>query len=131
MKKIIFLGAFSVGILLLQAQHSVHAVNPAITDYNVTALSNSIMGKLNQGLKLSVMQQQQVTTVVSAFLTQKENIIPLKNSTPTEYRKKQAGLYNSLRSRLTSILSKSQMNKFLGMRPAAEQPGNSISQLFY
>lgn len=132
MKRIILLAVFCLGtVILCQAQHPGSAVDPEVAYFDVTMLSNSIMGKLNHDLKLTVMQQQQVTTVVSAFLTQKENIIPLKTSNPTEYRKKQSGLYNSLKSRLSRILLKDQMHKFLEMKPHTYTPTNTISQLFY
>jgi hypothetical protein len=132
MKRIIFLAVFSLGtVILSQAQTPGSSVDPAVAYFDVTMLSNSIMGKLIPGLKLTVMQQQQVTTVVSAFLTQKENIIPLKTSDPAEYRKKQSGLFTRLKTRLSSILLKNQMDNFLGMKPPAYHPANTLCQLFY
>jgi hypothetical protein len=132
MRRIILLAIFSLGtVILTQAQTPGSAVDPAVAQYDVNMLSNSIMGKLIPGLKLTAMQQQQVTTVISGFLTLKENIIPLKKSDPAEYRKKQSGLFSSLKSRVSRFISKDQLNKFLGMKPVTYDPTNALSQLFY
>jgi hypothetical protein len=132
MKRFFLIAVFSLGTLIIaQAQNGNAAVDPAVAQYDVNMLSNSIMGQLIPALKLSAMQQQQVTTVVSAFLTLKENIIPLKTTDPAEYRKKQSGLFGRLKTRLSSILQKNQMDKFLGMKPPVYNPANAVSQLFY
>ncbi len=98
---------------------------------DVKSVTNSIMGKLVPGLGLTAPQNPQVTDAVSGFLTKKADILPLQSSNPAEYTKKQSGLFSGLQSKLSGILLKDQMNKFLGMKPATNNPSNVLSQLFY
>ncbi len=136
MKKAIFLFVFSFGtIVFTQAQLGSIAdkakATAAAAGFDVNKLTNSIMGKLVPGLNLSSAQQPQVTDAVSGFLGQKSSIVPLQSSNPAEYTKKQSGLFNSLKTKLGGILVKDQMSKFLGMKPATNNPADALSQLFY
>jgi hypothetical protein len=132
MKKIIFLALFSFGMVsLTQAQLGGLASKAAAAGFDVNKLTKSIMGKLIPGLNLTGEQQPKVTDAVSGFLGEKSGILPLQTSNPAEYQKKQTGLFNSLKSKLTGILLKDQMTKFLGMKPATNNPADALSQLFY
>ena len=132
MKKIIFLALFSFGMAsLTQAQLGGLANKAAAAGFDVKKLTQSIMGKLIPGLSLTDAQQPKVTEAVSGFLGEKSGIVPLQTSNPAEYQKKQTGLFNTLKSKLAGILLKDQMNKFLGMKPATNNPADVLSQLFY
>ncbi|MEN9686662.1 MAG: hypothetical protein RLZZ28_2448 [Bacteroidota bacterium] len=103
----------------------------AAAGFDVNKLTSSIMGKLIPGLGLNSGQQPKVNDAVAGFLTQKSDIMPLQTSNPTEYKKKQGGLFSGLQSKLGGILAKDQMNKFLGMKPATNNPADALSHLFY
>jgi hypothetical protein len=135
MKKILFLLVFALFITTAQAQLSGLANTAksvaSAAGFDVKKLASSIMSKLIPGLGLTSAQQPKVTDVVTDYLGDKSGIIPLQSSNPTEYKKKQSGLFNTLKTALMDILLKDQMNKFLGMKPATNNPSNPLSQLFY
>ncbi len=103
----------------------------AAAGFDVNKLTSGIMGKLGPGLKLSGAQQTQVTDIVSGFLTKKSDIVPLAASNPTEYAKKQSGMFSGLQSKLGGVLAKDQMSKFMGMKPAAATKSDPMSALFF
>ncbi|MEI6265322.1 MAG: hypothetical protein WCP74_09445 [Sphingobacteriia bacterium] len=103
----------------------------AAAGLDVNKLTSGIMGKLGPSLKLSSAQQTQVTDIVSGFLTKKSDIVPLAGSNPTEYAKKQSGLFSGLQSKLGGALSKDQMTKFNALKPAKASSSDPLSALFY
>lgn len=135
MKKIFFLVIFTLFITAAQAQlgglaGTAKSVATA-AGFDVNKLTSSIMSKLVSGLGLTDTQKPKVTDAVSGFLGDKSGILPLQGSNPAEYQKKQSGLFDKLKTALSGILLKDQMNKFLGMKPATNNPSNPLSQLFY
>ena len=97
--------------------------------FDVNKLTSGIMGKLTPGLNLTGSQQPQVTDAVTSYLGQKSNILPLQSSDPAQYTQKQSGLFGSLKTKLSGILLKDQMSKFMGMKTS--DPTNVLSQLFH
>lgn len=135
MKKIVLAFVLILGVSTTQAQLGglvdKATKTAASAGFDVKSLTSSIMGKLVPGLGLTNAQTPQVTDAVTGFLTKKADIVPLKGSNPADYAKKQSGLFSGLQSKLSGILLKDQMNKFLGMKPASNNPSNVLSQLFY
>jgi hypothetical protein len=103
----------------------------AAAGFDVNKLTSGIMGKIGPALKLTAPQQTQVTDIVSGFLTKKSDIVPLAASNPTEYAKKQSGLFSGLQSKLGGVLAKDQMSKFMGMKPATATKSDPLSALFF
>ncbi len=99
--------------------------------FDVSSLASSIMGKLSPGLKLTAAQKPGVTDAVTNYLTSKSQIINLQQSAPASYTQKQSSLFATLKSKLAGILLKSQLQKFMGMKPKTNNPLDSISQLFF
>lgn len=99
--------------------------------FDVKSITNSLMGQLIPQLNLTNAQQPGVQDALSGFLTQKAGILPLQQSNPASYTQKQAGLFNQLKTKLGGILVQQQMNKFLGLKPAKNDPANVLSQLFF
>ena len=97
--------------------------------FDVNKLTSSIMGKLSPSLNLTGAQQPKVNDAVSSYLGQKANILPLQQSDPAQYQKKQSGLFDGLKTKLGGVLAKDQMSKFLGMKTS--DPTNVLSQLFH
>jgi hypothetical protein len=136
MKKIFF-----VCLLLIAATTFTHAQLGDITKqataaagaagFDANKMTSGIMGKLTPGLGLSAAQSPKVTDAVSGFLGQKANIMGLLKSDPTKYASKIGPLFDGLKGKLGGILSKDQMSKFLGMKPATNNPTNVLSNLFF
>ncbi|MBA4259227.1 MAG: hypothetical protein C0446_08680 [Chitinophaga sp.] len=99
--------------------------------FDVNSLTSGIMGKLSPALVLTAAQKPKVTTAITEYLTQKAQIIAKQKTNPAEYTQRQMGIFQGLKSKLTGILLKNQMNKFLGLKPATNDPANLLSQLFF
>ncbi len=99
--------------------------------FDVKSLTSGIMKKLTPSLNLTSAQKPGVTDAVSSFLGDKANILSLKQSDPASYSTKQSGLFNTLKSKLGTILAANQMKKFLGLKPKTDSSSNILSNLFY
>ncbi|MBA4198815.1 MAG: hypothetical protein C0459_14800 [Chitinophaga sp.] len=135
MKKIITLLAFiccttvanaQLGGILDKAKTAAGAAG-----FDVNKLSSSIVSTLTSKLKLSSAQIPKVTSAVTTFMQAKSQILPLLKTNKTEYTQKQTGLFSNLKTSLVTTLAKDQMNKFLGLKPATNDPANALSSLFY
>lgn len=131
MKKVIFLAVFVLGMTVANAQLSGLADKAKTLGFDVGKLTSSIMAKLVPSLNLTGEQKPKVTDAVSSYLGEKAGIISEQTSKPADYAKKQSGFFSTLKSKLSGILLKDQMNKFLGLKPATNDPTNVLSQLFY
>lgn len=99
--------------------------------YDVNALTSSVMGKLSPALVLTAAQKPKVTAAITEYLTQKAQFAAKQKTNPAEYIQRQSGIFQGLKSKLAGILVKNQMNKFLGLKPANNDPANVLSQLFF
>jgi len=102
-----------------------------VAGFDVNTLTKSIMGKLSTELLLTAAQKPKVTSAITEYLTQKAQIIAKQKTNPAEYTQRQMGIFQGLKSKLAGILVKKQMNKFLGLKPATNDPANVLSQLFF
>lgn len=103
----------------------------AAAGFDVNSLSSSIMGKLGPALSLTAAQKPKVADAVAEYLKQKAQFVDKQKTNPAEYAQRQMGIFQGLKSKLTGILVKNQMNKFLGLKPATNDPANVLSQLFF
>lgn len=98
---------------------------------DVNTLTNGIMGKLSPALLLTAAQKPKVTSAITEYLTQKAQFAATQKSNLAEYTQRQSGIFQGLKSKLAGILLKNQMNKFMGLKPATNDPSNLLSQLFF
>lgn len=99
--------------------------------FDVNALTSGIMGKLSPALVLTAAQKPKVTSAITEYLSQKAQFVAKQKTNPAEYTQRQMGIFQGLKSKLAGILVKNQMNKFLGLKPAINDPANVLSQLFF
>lgn len=99
--------------------------------FDVNALTSGIMGKLSPALVLTAAQKPKVTSAITEYLSQKAQFVAKQKTNPAEYTQRQMGIFQGLKSKLAGILVKNQMNKFLGLKPATNDPTNVLSQLFF
>lgn len=127
MKKMLFI----LGMILVfsTAHSSAHYSLQQTIDVN--KLSSSITEQLNNSLRLTKDQEQQVLKSVSSFLTEKSKFISLSNSDKAAYQQKQAALFESFKHKMSGILLMGQTNKFLALKPATNEHSNILSHLFY
>ena len=103
----------------------------AAAGFDVNTISSGIMGKLVPALALTTAQKPKVAAAVTEYLKQKAQFVDKQKTNPAEYTQRQMGIAQGLKSKLTGILLKNQMNKFLGLKPASNDPANVLSQLFF
>ncbi|MDO8997909.1 hypothetical protein [Sediminibacterium sp.] len=103
----------------------------AAAGFDINALTGGIMGKLAPALTLTAAQKPKVTNAITEYLSQKAQFIAKQKTNPAEYSQRQMGIFQGLKSKLAGILVKNQMNKFLGLKPATNDPANVLSQLFF
>jgi len=99
--------------------------------FDVNTLTSGIMGKLSPALVLTAAQKPKVTSAITEYLSQKAQFVAKQKTNPAEYTQRQMGIFQGLKSKLAGILVKNQMNKFLGLKPATNDPANVLSQLFF
>jgi len=99
--------------------------------FDVNSLTKGIMGSLTPSLGLTSKQSPGVSSIVSGFLSQKANILPLMKSNPAAYASKFGSLFSGLKSKLGGVLTAAQMTKFLSLKPKTNSASNVLSNLFY
>ncbi|MCW3466764.1 hypothetical protein [Chitinophaga nivalis] len=98
---------------------------------NSGGIANAILGQLTPALGLNNTQQPKLLNLVSGFLKQKAGILPLQQTNPAGYTSKLGGLQKGLFGKIKTLLTVAQYTKFLGLKPATNDAGNVLSQLFY
>ncbi len=97
-------------------------------EFDVAKLTQEITGKLISKLALAKEQQPKVTSAVANYLVEKSKIIKADKDT---YTQKQQLLFNGFKSKISGVLLQNQMNAFMGLKPAASETDNVLTQLFY
>lgn len=136
MKKIVFFSAILLAAAVSSQAQLGNALDKAkavgaAAGFDVNTLSSGIMGKLGPALALTAAQKPKVAAAVTEYLKQKAQFVDKQKTNPAEYMQRQMGIAQGLKSKLTGILLKNQMNKFLGLKPASNDPANVLSQLFF
>jgi len=133
MKKLLLVS----GILLLvactiQAQDVLEKAKSAVgSGFNASSLTESISSLLKTKLNLSDSQYTKVSKAVNTFLESKAEILPLKATDSTEYNQHHESLFSKLKTTFSGILLKNQLNKFLSLKPAVNDPADLLSNIFY
>jgi hypothetical protein len=134
MKKIVLLFVFtSVVASSLQAQSILNKAKTvaAASGFDANSLTQTVTSQLTSKLGLSATQVPKVTNAVTTFMQAKSAILPLLKTNKSQYQTKQSAIFGNLKTALTGVLLKNQMNKFLGLKPATNDPTNVLSNLFY
>ncbi|BDQ11145.1 hypothetical protein [Sediminibacterium sp. TEGAF015] len=136
MKKIVLFSAILLAAAVSSQAQLGNALDKAkavgaAAGFDVNTLSSGIMGKLGPALALTAAQKPKVAAAVTEYLKQKAQFVDKQKTNPAEYMQRQMGIAQGLKSKLTGILLKNQMNKFLGLKPASNDPANVLSQLFF
>ncbi|MBC9913608.1 hypothetical protein [Chitinophaga varians] len=98
---------------------------------NVDGTANSIVSKLDKSLFLTEQQKPKLLTIVTSYLQQKINILPLQQSNQKAYTTKLNSMQNGLHNRLKPLLTLTQYTEFMGLKPKTFDETNVLSQLYY
>ena len=103
---------------------------PAIGDVGKT--TGSIVDKLMGGLSLGADKKSSLTSAISGFLKNKEGILGLAKTDPSQYLSKFNPMQKGLFSKLKGIVGATAFTKFLGMKPSGNNiAGDVLSNLFF
>ncbi len=134
MKKLLVFTCFAIAITnAVYAQDILKKTAGVATaaGFDVKRLTTGIIDKLVPALAVSSTQKPGLTSAISGFLKEKSKILSLKKTDAPAYTTKQSGLLNGLTSKLGTVLLAGQVKKFLGLKPATNDPANILSNLFY
>jgi hypothetical protein len=98
---------------------------------NLEGNANSITNKLTKALTLNATQQPKVLNIVTEFLKQRAEILPVANSNPKAYETKMNSLHNGLNRKLKTTLTAEQLAGFEKLKPAEDDKTDVLTQLFY
>lgn len=98
---------------------------------NLEGNASSISSKLGAALSLTDVQKPKILDVVTAFLKQRANILPLARDNEKAYDTKLNSFHNGFYRKLKAILKPEQYEQFLQLKPPTNDGTNVLSQLFY
>jgi hypothetical protein len=133
MKKLIIPGL----LLLLTCSYPAFATAlPASTPLqaptmNIEGTANSILSKLDKSLLLTDKQKPRLLTIITNFLRQKTALQPLQQSNGKAYNTKMNSMQNGLHTKLKSLLTPSQYNTYLQLKPKNYDVTDVLSHMFY
>ena len=103
---------------------------PALGDIakTTTGISESLITQL----ALPSAKKPELESAVSSFLTDKNKIMGLSKSNPTDYLTKFNPLQKGLFGKLKTIMGVAAFSKFMGLKPSAKNmAANPLSNLFF
>jgi hypothetical protein len=103
----------------------------ALTAANVSTIASKIGTILGAKLGLNAIQSPLVSGLVGEFLKGKVNLSSLMKANPAQYASQLSSIQGLLMNGMKSGLAADQVTKFLGLKPATNDPKNLLSQLFY
>jgi hypothetical protein len=143
MKKMFYVVAAFLSIATVSAQSSLgnltkdaqsvskEATKAATNGFDVSSISNDIMGSLTKNLRLTKEQKPQVTAVVNDLLNKKKDILPLATTDKKAYDSKMTSNRNSFSDKMKKIISPDQMKLLHGLLPKGSTTSNVLSQLLF
>lgn len=95
---------------------------------SASAIVTKLCAEINN---ISAEQKTKVTDIINAFMEEKTKIIPLQESDKTAYEEKQASYFKTLKSKLSEVLVRAQLEKFLQLKPKVSETEHTLYYLFY
>jgi len=103
---------------------------PAIGDIGKT--TSGITDLLGSKLSLPADQKPKLSDAIGGFLKNKQGILGLANSNPTDYLSKFNPLQKGLFDKMKGIMGAAKFTNFLGLKPSGNNiTGNLLSNLFF
>lgn len=128
---VLALSFITIGIVSAQSVLDQAKSAAGSAGFDVKSLTDGVLGVLKPKLGLTDAQLPKVTSAVTTFMNAKAKILPLLQTNKTAYTTKQASLFSKLKSSLATTLVKNQLTKFMGLKPATNDPSNVLSNLFF
>ncbi|BAV08234.1 hypothetical protein SAMN05421788_11235 [Filimonas lacunae] len=110
-----------------------HAEYKAFTLYKgkTVASASAIVTRLCSEITITADQKTKVTEIISTFIDEKNKILPLQESNKAAYEEKRASYFKILKAKLSEVLLKVQLEKFLQLKPKVAETDNTLYYLFY
>ena len=95
---------------------------------NLTAV---VVTRFQSEMNLSADQKTKVTEIIGNYLDEKAKIIPLITENKTAYDDKQASYFKTLRVKLKDVLVRTQLQKFMALKPRPDETDSSLYYVYY
>lgn len=121
-----------LGLLMLTTQCSA-LYTPAsfIIGKETVASASAIVTKLSTEMNFSADQKARITEILNAFIEEKVKILPLLETDRTAYAEKQTSYFKMLKSKLSEVMMRSQMERFLQLKPKSTETDSALYYIFY
>lgn len=128
-----FSNAQSMGSITKAAGSSAakQATSVATNSFDVSGISNQVMGVLAPKLKLTDAQKPAVIAVVSELLNKKKNILPTALTDKAGYASKMSGLRDLFPAKLKGILNAGQYAQLLGLMPKSASSPSALAKMLF
>lgn len=100
-------------------------------DGNAKNLNIVAISRLNSEMNLNAEQKLKFTEIINGYLDEKAKIIPLLSANKNEYVVKQASYFKTLRVKLKDVLVRTQLHKFMLLKPKPEETESSLYYVYY
>ena len=106
-------------------------VESGADDSNSKNLAVVVVSRFNSEMNLNAEQKQKVTEIISVYLDEKAKIAPLMSANKNDYVEKQASYFKTLRIKLKDVLVRTQLHKFMLLKPKPEEKESCLYYVYY
>lgn len=96
-----------------------------------TVSTEAIVSKLCAEIGIASDIKQKVSDIITAYMDEKVKIIPLLDSDKKAYAEKQASYFKTLKTKLSEVLIRTQLEKFMQLKPKPSETDNALYYLYY
>lgn len=118
-------------LFMLTAKSRAHFTPSAFFVKASTASTTAIISKLCTEMNFSADQKTRITEIINAFMEEKMKILPLLETDRTAYAEKQVSYFKILKSKLAEVMMRTQMERFMQLKPKVTETDNTLYYLFY
>jgi hypothetical protein len=101
------------------------------TDNGAKNLTIVVVSRFNSEMNLNAEQKQKLAEIIGRYLDEKAKILPLMEVNKNEYEEKQASYFKTLRVKLKDVLVRTQLQKFMLLKPKPAETDNNLYCVYY
>ncbi|RFM28923.1 hypothetical protein DXN05_09150 [Deminuibacter soli] len=94
-------------------------------------VTENIINKYAEQITLTGDQRSAFTEILAGYIEEKQKILPLLESNRIDYDAKQSSYFNTLRLKLSNILLKTQLKKFMQLKPRVADFESNLYYIYY
>jgi hypothetical protein len=94
-------------------------------------VAQSIISRYVSVMAFTESQKQHFCTIISGYINEKMQLLPLLSENRMKYEEKQASYFKTLKAKLTGILKKNQWQRFLALKPKPHEYDSALYYIYY